>query len=35
MKLLFLLHRASADYRRYIVSGLFKDVIESAWGRAG
>ncbi|WKZ47464.1 MAG: FAD binding domain-containing protein [Anaerolineales bacterium] len=27
--------RASADYRRHIVSGLFRDVIESAWGRAG
>lgn len=26
--------RASADYRRHIVSGLFRDVIESAWGRA-
>jgi xanthine dehydrogenase FAD-binding subunit len=27
--------RASADYRRYIVSGLFRDVIESAWDRVG
>jgi carbon-monoxide dehydrogenase medium subunit len=27
--------RASADYRRHIVSGLFKDVIETAWLRAG
>jgi carbon-monoxide dehydrogenase medium subunit len=26
--------RASADYRRHIVSGLFKDVVESAWLRA-
>lgn len=26
--------RASADYRRHIVSGLFKDVLESAWSRA-
>jgi len=26
--------RASADYRRHIVSGLFKDVIETAWNRA-
>ena len=26
--------RASADYRRHIVSGLFKDVIETAWKRA-
>ncbi|NJC98364.1 MAG: hypothetical protein FIB03_18865 [Anaerolineae bacterium] len=26
--------RASADYRRHIVSGLFRDVIESAWERA-
>ena len=26
--------RASADYRRHIVSGLFKDVLESAWERA-
>jgi carbon-monoxide dehydrogenase medium subunit len=27
--------RASADYRRHIISGLFKDTLESAWGRAG
>jgi carbon-monoxide dehydrogenase medium subunit len=27
--------RASADYRRHIVSGLFKDVLESAWSRVG
>jgi carbon-monoxide dehydrogenase medium subunit len=27
--------RASADYRRHIVSGLFKDVLETAWARAG
>jgi carbon-monoxide dehydrogenase medium subunit len=27
--------RASADYRRHIVVGLFKDVLESAWKRAG
>ncbi len=26
--------RASADYRRHIVSGLFKDVLEAAWERA-
>jgi xanthine dehydrogenase FAD-binding subunit len=26
--------RASADYRRHIVSGLFKDVIQTAWKRA-
>ena len=26
--------RASADYRRHIVSGLFKDTLEFAWGRA-
>jgi len=25
--------RANADYRRHIVSGLFKDVLESAWER--
>jgi CO/xanthine dehydrogenase FAD-binding subunit len=25
--------RASADYRRHIVSGLFRDVVESAWER--
>lgn len=25
--------RASSDYRQHIVSGLFKDVSESAWGR--
>ena len=27
--------RASADYRRHIVTGLFKDVLEAAWERAG
>jgi carbon-monoxide dehydrogenase medium subunit len=27
--------RASADYRRHIVRGLFKDVLETAWQRAG
>jgi len=26
--------RASSDYRQYIIRGLFKDVIESAWRRA-
>jgi carbon-monoxide dehydrogenase medium subunit len=26
--------RASADYRQHIISGLFKDVVESAWLRA-
>jgi len=26
--------RASSDYRRHIVSGLFKDVLETAWNRA-
>ena len=26
--------RASADYRRHIVSGLFRDVIETAWSRS-
>jgi CO/xanthine dehydrogenase FAD-binding subunit len=26
--------RASSDYRRHIVVGLFKDVLETAWGRA-
>jgi CO/xanthine dehydrogenase FAD-binding subunit len=26
--------RASADYRRHIVGGLFKDVVETAWGKA-
>ena len=26
--------RASADYRRHIVGGLFKDVVETAWERA-
>lgn len=26
--------RASADYRRHIVSGLFRDVLETAWSRA-
>jgi xanthine dehydrogenase FAD-binding subunit len=26
--------RASADYRRHIVGGLFKDVLEEAWRRA-
>jgi len=27
--------RASADYRRHIVTGLFKDVLQTAWTRAG
>jgi len=27
--------RATADYRRHIVSGLFRDVIETAWSRIG
>ena len=27
--------RAGADYRRHIVGGLFKDVLDTAWGRAG
>lgn len=26
--------RASAAYRQYLVEGLFKDTLESAWGRA-
>jgi xanthine dehydrogenase FAD-binding subunit len=26
--------RASADYRRHIVNGLFKDTLETAWSRA-
>ena len=26
--------RASSDYRRHIVTGLFKDVLETAWNRA-
>jgi len=26
--------RASADYRRHIIAGLFKDVLETAWTRA-
>ena len=27
--------RASADYRKHIVGGLFKDVLDTAWVRAG
>ena len=27
--------RASADYRRHLVTGLFNDVFETAWKRAG
>ena len=27
--------RASADYRRHIVTGLFSDVLQTAWTRAG
>ncbi|MCL4529471.1 MAG: FAD binding domain-containing protein [Chloroflexi bacterium] len=27
--------RASAEYRQHIVVGLFKDTLETAWGRAG
>ena len=26
--------RASADYRKHIVGGLFKDVLDTAWERA-
>jgi len=26
--------RASADYRKHVVGGLFKDVLETAWERA-
>jgi CO/xanthine dehydrogenase FAD-binding subunit len=26
--------RASADYRRHIVGGLFRDTLETAWSRA-
>ena len=26
--------RAGADYRRHIVTGLFRDVLETAWARA-
>jgi carbon-monoxide dehydrogenase medium subunit len=26
--------RATADYRRHIVTGLFRDVLETAWQRA-
>jgi CO/xanthine dehydrogenase FAD-binding subunit len=26
---------ASAEYRKHIVGGLFKDVLETAWKRAG
>jgi carbon-monoxide dehydrogenase medium subunit len=26
--------RASADYRRHIVTGLFQDVLQNAWKRA-
>ncbi|MCL5612050.1 MAG: xanthine dehydrogenase family protein subunit M, partial [Chloroflexi bacterium] len=26
--------RASADYRKHIVSGLFKDTLKAAWERA-
>jgi CO/xanthine dehydrogenase FAD-binding subunit len=28
-------YRASADYRKHIVTGLFRDVLETAWSRAG
>jgi carbon-monoxide dehydrogenase medium subunit len=27
--------RATADYRKHIVGGLLKDVLDTAWGRAG
>ena len=27
--------RAGADYRRHLVEGLFRDVLNTAWGRAG
>jgi CO/xanthine dehydrogenase FAD-binding subunit len=35
MKMDCLARRASADYRRHIVSVLFKDVLEMAWERVG
>lgn len=35
MKRISLTRRASADYRRHLVEGLFKDTLESAWERAG
>ena len=28
-----LIRRASADYRRYIVDGLFRDTLQAAWER--
>jgi len=34
MKTISLARRASADYRQHIVSGLFKDTLESAWEKA-
>jgi CO/xanthine dehydrogenase FAD-binding subunit len=27
-------HRASADYRKHIVGGLFRETFETAWKRA-
>ena len=27
--------RASMDYRQHIVGGLFKDMLQTAWKRAG
>jgi len=29
-----LIRRASADYRQHLVVTLFKDTLESAWGRS-
>jgi len=26
--------RATADYRRYVVTGLFRDTLSEAWARA-
>jgi hypothetical protein len=34
MKIGNIVHRASADYRKHIVGGLFRDVFETAWSRA-
>jgi len=34
MKIDYLARRASADYRKHIVGGLFRDILEAAWKHA-
>lgn len=33
--MIIFIRRAGADHRRHIVSGLFREALETAWSRAG